>query len=197
MPRFNLASSTPLTTFYLDYVITYLVENKRMGKVEKDDDYNDRLFKIAKWLCEEEQRFGLLLMGNVGNGKTTIMKAIQELILHRDLKRKEDKEIFMRVEGAKDIMRIYKSPISYDRLCDAPILGIDDLGEEATELVDYGNVITPITDILEYRYQKRLMTIITTNLDPIELTKKYGTRVADRFREMMTKIIFTNPSYRK
>ncbi len=58
----------------------------------------------------------------------------------------------------------------------------------------YGN---PTTDMLTMRYDRLLFTIITTNLTPQEIREKYGDRIADRLNEMMVKIVFENPTYRK
>ena len=62
--------------------------------------------------------------------------------------------------------------------------------------MSFGNPITPIIDIIEQRYAKKDITIITTNLDADGIKNKYGARVADRMREMMQVITFTNASYR-
>ena len=53
-----------------------------------------------------------------------------------------------------------------------------------------------MVDLLTRRYDKQLFTIITTNLTPQEIRAKYGDRIADRFNEMMVKIVFENPTYR-
>ena len=49
---------------------------------------------------------------------------------------------------------------------DVDVLGIDDLGTEPSEVSDYGNVYTPVIDLLTKRYEEQLFTIITTNLTP-------------------------------
>lgn len=84
------------------------------------------------------------------------------------------------------------------------MLAIDDLGTEPTEVLDYGNVLSPVIDVIEHRYNKQLFTFITTNLvansEDEKITtirKKYGVRIADRFNEMLHVIIFKDISYRK
>lgn len=77
------------------------------------------------------------------------------------------------------------------------MLGIEDMGREATEVIDFGNVLNPVIDLLEYRYNQQLFTFITTNLKADEVRKKYGDRIADRFNEMLEVIIFGNTTYRK
>jgi DNA replication protein DnaC len=77
------------------------------------------------------------------------------------------------------------------------MLAIDDLGIEPVEVMDFGNVLCPVVDLLTKRYDMQLFTIITTNLTPSEIREKYGDRIADRMNEMMVKIIFNNDTYRK
>ena len=76
------------------------------------------------------------------------------------------------------------------------MLAIDDLGKEPTEVLDYGNVLSPVVDLMEYRYQHQLFTAVTTNLTPDEIRDKYGKRIADRFNEMLEVIVFEDISYR-
>ena len=47
------------------------------------------------------------------------------------------------------------------------------------------------------RYENRGFTFITTNLVPQQIRKLYGDRIADRLNEMVDKIVFDNPSFRK
>ena len=76
------------------------------------------------------------------------------------------------------------------------MLAIDDFGTEPLEVMDYGNVLYPITDLLTTRYDRNLYTILTTNLTPQETRPRYGDRIADRLNEMMGKVIFANSTYR-
>ena len=45
-------------------------------------------------------------------------------------------------------------------------------------------------------YSRQLFTIVTSNLHSEERKLKYGTRLCDRFNEMLIKMVFTNDSYR-
>lgn len=76
------------------------------------------------------------------------------------------------------------------------MLGIDDLGTEPSEVMDYGNVYTPVIDRLTKRYEEQFFTIITTNLTPQQIREHYGDRIADRLNEMVKKIVFNNTTYR-
>ena len=83
------------------------------------------------------------------------------------------------------------------RLCDHEMLGIDDMGTEPLEVQEFGNMHRPLTDLLTRRYENRGFTFITTNLVPQQIRKLYGDRIADRLNEMVDKIVFDNPSFRK
>ena len=85
---------------------------------------------------------------------------------------------------------------SYRKLISVDMLGIDDLGTEPSEVMDYGNVYTPVIDLLTKRYEEQLFTIITTNLIPQQIREHYGDRIADRLNEMVKKIVFNNATYR-
>ncbi|MCR5849357.1 MAG: hypothetical protein K6G92_01425 [Bacteroidaceae bacterium] len=76
------------------------------------------------------------------------------------------------------------------------MLGIDDLGEEEASVMDYGNRVTPVIDLLSYRYDRMLFTMVTTNLTPSQIRTIYGDRIADRFNEMMLIIPYQEPSFR-
>ena len=107
------------------------------------------------------------------------------------------KEYAMRIIDAKSMVAICKSNYEdWKRLMHQDLLAIDDLGTEQREVMDYGNIINPTVDILTRRYENQLFTIISTNLTPPQISQVYGERIADRMREMMEIIPFTNSSYR-
>ena len=103
----------------------------------------------------------------------------------------------MRVESAKFIYnQVRVDSQEYRQIQNANMLGIDDLGEEETILLDYGNRIAPVIDILSYRYNRMLFTMVTTNLTPPQIRTVYGVRIADRFNEMMLVLHYKSPSFR-
>lgn len=172
------------------------------GKKLIFDDYTrEHIEKAAKWITDPGCKFGLLLMGVPGNGKTTMMQAIARLIAFVT----EETDGYSRRQAvrtitAKEIARLCAKTDSgsdYDSLFREKMLGIDELGEEPKEVMSYGMIYTPLVDILSERYTRQQFTIVTTNLDKDLLNAKYGPRVYDRFKEMMEIITFKNPSYRK
>lgn len=158
-----------------------------------------QLWKMAKWLTCDKPKFGIILCGLYGNGKSTFMKAFQQLLnYHRYENPNNPGSVYgMRIIHAKEIA--YLSKEKYDefrKIAMTPMLGIDDLGVEAIEVLDFGNVVTPLIDLISIRYEEQLFTMITTNLKPNDIRERYGDRIADRFNEMLEKIVFENPSYR-
>jgi len=75
------------------------------------------------------------------------------------------------------------------------MLTIDDLGTEPVEVMDYGNIMTPVIDLLTKRYEAQLFTIVTTILAPKDIHKRYGDRIDDRLNEMMAKIVYRDSTY--
>ena len=145
---------------------------------------------IAKWLVAPVA-WGLLLAGIPGTGKTTIVNTIQRIIaalqLQDPFKPMSSFEYAgLLVVTAKEVCREYvANQRSLDKYRRTFLLALDELGNEPLEIISYGNVLTPIEDLLEYRYQRRLPTIIATNISQQKIRENYGDRIASRFNEMM------------
>lgn len=170
----------------------------RKRKFSDKYDITETITQIARSLTSDSYKFGLMLCGIPGNGKTTMLYAIRAATCWLyDNNIISDRQKNISIKTAKDITyagRDYKKLMEI-RTCN--VLAIDDLGTEPTEILDYGNVTNPIIDILEYRYALRLDIIITTNLTKKEIREKYGNRIADRFNEMLDVVIFKNFTYRQ
>lgn len=172
---------------------------KEAGIEEVDEAAADHINQMCQWLCNSD-KWGVFLMGSVGNGKTTLMNATVNLLqvaYTNSLKGNgANGKASVQNLAAKEITAAArKGNDVYDYW--TQVFAIDDLGEEPKEVMSFGNTITPVIDIIEERYKRRRITLITTNLDRTALQNKYGARVTDRLREMMQVISFTNPSYRK
>lgn len=164
-----------------------------------------RIAKAARWLTGDH-RPGLLLYGTVGSGKSTLARAICELIgvLHDSPLRSERLAVartsapeLVELKAPREARTAADCEELFARLRSAPMLLIDDLGVEATAVRAWGNCLTPVIDLLYYRYDRRLFTIVTTNLDAQALEAAYGVRIADRMAEMFDRIGHTGPSYRR
>jgi DNA replication protein DnaC len=152
----------------------------------------------ARWLTASRPKFGMMLCGRCGNGKTTLAMAIRDLVAYICRDRNDDGRNGVRQVKALDICVAAKNnPLYFGGLCSVPMLAIDDLGTEPAEVLSYGNVLSPVIDLLSRRYDDQLFTIVTTNLTPKQIREHYGERMADRFNEMFERIIFDNPTYRQ
>lgn len=155
---------------------------------------------IANALVNPEGRFGIVLTGTVGNGKTTALRAIQRVINHLNIPDRSNRNrigwLSMPAYKASALVEMWENNQELFRsVCNSPLLAIDELGEENVDVRRYGNFATPICDLLYHRYDRRLFTVITTNLGN-SIRERYGDRIADRLNEMVHKIIFRSPSFR-
>ena len=157
-----------------------------------------QLCEMAHWLTSPSSHFGILLCGGCGNGKSTMLKAFQQLLNSLHIPKPDDDSTYgIQIVDAKYIAYLCKNNYeSYRKLISVNMLGIDDLGTEPSEVMDYGNIYTPVIDLLTKRYEEQLFTMITTNLTPQQIREHYGDRIADRLNEMVKKIVFNNATYR-
>ncbi len=176
---------------------------------------------IAKWLNISNPKMWLIIYGVVGNGKSTTARSI--IRLYDSLKATADAELHLRgwefirdgntateqryrrisalptpkMVSAQDLSRTAKEDKSaFESLMKEPILIIDDVGIEATKVLNYGTEISPLAEVLFHRYDRRAVTIMTTNDNFEKLSATYGERIADRIREMASRVAYKEPSYR-
>lgn len=127
---------------------------------------------------------GLLLMGDIGQGKTTLMQ------LFRDNPRCKYRLVSCRdvagafsAGGPDGLMPYYGQ--SQGGTC------FDDLGTEPPESQHFGNKTNALADVLLGRYDsyqranlRGWQTHLTTNLSADDLGARYGNRVRSRMREL-------------
>lgn len=169
-----------------------------------DEDTNQNIVAIANALTSEHPKLGLLLCGDCGNGKTTFLYALQNLInwLNSGGYFEHPDEVGVQIINARELAALSQSDYSKykEYAYYKKILSIDDMGEEPHEVLDYGNIRNPVVELIELRYNRMLPTFITSNLDPDEIREKYHERIADRLREMVEILVFERSvqhSYRK
>lgn len=197
--RFNLSveDAFNLLAAHYGWVVQF-----RHEKPVFDRNTEDNLLELAEYITMKNPKFGVMFCGVPGNGKTTMLYALQSAV--NDLHKQghfdflgRDFNVGMQIVDAKDVANIAKDFTLANNLRRRDMLAIDDLGKEPTEVLEYGNVLSPIIDLLEFRYQHQLFTAVTTNLTSKEIRNKYRSRIADRFNEMMNVIIFGGESYRR
>jgi len=184
--------------------------NALLAAVQSEVEYRRRPFfmtdaqsgqidRMAAWLTGDSSKFAAVLCGGCGNGKTTFVKAYQNLLCYLNIPVPDGhgKTYGMRICDAREIAGIARTDYpAFLTLARIPMLAIDDVGIEPLEVMEYGNVVSPIVELLTRRYDEQLFTLMTTNLTPDGIRKRYGDRIADRLNEMAVVIPFKNPTYR-
>lgn len=169
----------------------------RLSEPEKDIYKTIAMYFTGDKRFETEFGFdlkkGLLLYGNVGCGKTTVMKMFMDnpsksyaVIPCRRISADYQKE------GVSGIEKYYGLMNPGVRMTFGHMeLGIcfDDLGTESGAK-NYGNEANVMSEIILSRYESRVPSHITTNLSMDQIEEFYGVRVRSRMREMLNLIEF-------
>lgn len=159
----------------------------------ESDNIKQMIARLAAFMTSRDSsKFGVLMCGTYGNGKTTLLYALRAVVsLLSDCGYIEHGSKLV-VYDARELSKLYKDrdPETFNDACRERLLAIEDMGKEPTEELNYGSIISPVTELLEYRYNNQKFTVITTNLTPKEIREKYGNRIADRFNEMMCVLNF-------
>ena len=196
--RFKLPMSFDDAKVYL--LAAYQAEVERRHKVfDRNEHFDEQLNLIANYLTGGSKKFGLLFCGLCGNGKTTWAKALQLLVSGLNLKNPINNLYYVfPLCNAKDLaLRSKGNYNDWRNVMRYQLMIVDDLGTEPREVMEFGNVYTPLIDLISTRYEEQLYTIFTTNLTPTQLEEKYGKRIVDRLNEMVEKVVFENESYRR
>ena len=165
------------------------------------EDY-ETVFKLLVYFFRDTQnaekygislRKGIILIGPVGCGKTSLMNLVKFLLPQEyRFAVKSCREIsFEFIQDGYSVIRKYSNH-SFTK--DIPkTYCFDDIGTE-NNLKYFGNDCNVMAEILLSRYDlfvsRRMLTHLTTNLDSNEIEDLYGTRVRSRLREQFNLIAF-------
>lgn len=157
-------------------------------------ELHQKIRSTVKWLKAPSKRSCLLLQGVPGTGKSTLLWAMYSLfsvtnssMLYVTSQRLYDYYIYL-LSGTSVLFNEYKTEKR---------LFVDDLGTEPPKCSYYGVEYLPIQEVLTYRYERQLPTMITTNLSDSMIRERYGERISDRFAEMCSILRFSGQSYRE
>lgn len=154
--------------------------------------------QVAGILIRPSYKFGLMLCGESGNGKTTMVYALKSAMAFAAQNGLcTDPMAFLTVADAVEIARAVSDENKFREIKNLKYLVIEDLGREPAEVVSYGNLYYPLTELIEFRYARQMFTVITSNLMAKQFRDKYGQRIADRFNEMLEVVTFKDKSFRK
>jgi DNA replication protein DnaC len=133
--------------------------------------------EYARGVAEGRQRDSLLLVGDVGRGKTFLSSAIANVAVAA-----KRTVVYFTFAEFLDLIRLnkFEDDEAYregvQRLLDADLIILDDLGaEKVTEFVGQ-----ELFTIINHRINRRLPMVVSTNLMPAELEDAYGPRIASR-----------------
>lgn len=161
-----------------------VVENRGV-ELKMDEATLSKIERVVKWMHESPKR-GLLLCGTLGNGKTTMLRAIKNMF--------GSQAVYF---DAQSLYDYYRQNQSLPQISAKDLLLIDDLGVEPSTYNDFGEIRYPLAEMLMVRYRMNATTIIATNYTFEQIAETYGDRVEDRMREMFAMIRYIEPSYRR
>ena len=146
------------------------------------DEYNHKpeYDKIIDWMVDTKGR-GLMLMGDCGTGKSTILNYVIPAIF-RTITNK-----ILRSVPAKELGEVERNK--------SPFIIIDDLGTESIKN-DYGTKIDAVADAISYAEDSSKTLLVTTNLTPKSLDERYSDRTLDRLRKCKV-VVIKGKSFRK
>ena len=136
--------------------------------------------EIIDWMVDTKGR-GLMLMGECGLGKSTILNYVIPAIFRTKTNK------VLRSIPAKELAAVDKNV--------APFIIIDDLGTESIKN-DYGTKVDAVADAISYAEDSSKTLLITTNLSPNSLKERYDERTLDRLRKCKV-VIIKGKSFRK
>lgn len=147
---------------------------------------------LSRWLrgdSEFSTKTTVFLWGNVGTGKTTLLRALKKVLEQKN----KVVHLFLAAE-LSDWAAVDAEKFRQEKT--AAFLAIDDLGEEPEKVMNYGTPIYPIRTLLEERYSLLSPTFISSNISPEQVGERYGERVADRLGQIAFSIKFPGESLR-
>lgn len=180
------------------YLRASAASSRRGATYQVTEEIHAIILRIAQWLADPREKPWLLLMGLYGNGKSTLARALSDTVRAYAEQELGYNKFLVSYYDAKYLSELFiRDRAAFDRIADTDLLVIDDLGIEPKEVLAYGMTHTPVVDIITHRYNRDLMTVITTNLEGRDLAPRYGQRIVDRLHEQALTIPFLAPSFRK
>jgi hypothetical protein len=192
-PVCNPSGINRLKFEFIELIEREFLENERI--FEMTDELRPKLLFIFNWILGIDIKIsdnkGINLSGNIGLGKSAILKAVHNLII-------QIYQCNSKFITANSIARLFKnssdedSEIKINQLISCHLLFIDDIGTEDRKVYDS----FPIQEIIRERYDKRKITSFTTNLEPPQLIDRYTASIEDKLNHGTYRIEFKGTSKR-
>jgi len=171
--RFKLGTKEELKEMFVKAFEYY---DKTIDAYEHLPAYDE----IIDWMVDTKGK-GLMLMGECGLGKSTILNYVIPAIFRTKTNK------VLRTISAKDIGVTERNK--------SPFIIIDDLGTESIKN-DYGTKIDGVADAISYAEDSSKTLLITTNLSGDSLKERYDERTLDRLRKCKV-VVIRGKSFRK
>ena len=185
--------------------IAIFVQEGRIGvREEMKPAYND----IVHWAVMDydgnlDPDKGLLIWGDIGTGKSTMLKIIREFcsLVRPHI---EGNRYYFRIDNVIDVCAAYADESIYGgyrgirQYIDSPRQAFDELGSETLPTGRYGNFENVMQYIFQSRYDNRYhqFTHATTNFTIDQIQEAYGERIYDRFKEMFNFVALRGKTFR-
>lgn len=170
-------------------------DNKLVGSRE----YIQKLVTLSKSYCDnlKFRDYGIFLFGKSGAGKTYFASAMVNYLLD-----KGKRACFITATEFFELMANYSYSFYRDKkelqdridfVRNVDFLVIDDLGNE----ISNKNNNSFLSSLLDYRFEKSLNTVITSNLSEYDLAEYYDSRIASRIRGNFKFFVFPSSDLRE
>lgn len=179
-----------------------ILEKRRELEVFIFDNKNEPIVEQLYFYLTLDEQFsgdlqkGIMLVGKYGCGKTLIMQAVAEMY----------NTIIHSLHIQRPLLKFFKSSELQEILKGKPIktlsrmpLIIDEFGREQKQIMDFGNLRSPMIELLCERYDTGAWTHGTSNftLETLCSENQYGKMTGDRLKSMFNFIELKGESRRK
>ena len=134
-----------------------------------------------------DPRFGLLLHGSNGVGKSAIAAIIAEHMIRKGIAVLfiDYHEFIARIQSEYGKDKDGQSEQVLQTAIEAPFLVLDDLGDQnAYQNGQTANRQEIVYRLINLRHQRRRWTVITTNLNEVQIEQQFSRRTYQRLREL-------------
>ena len=146
---------------------------------------------------------GLLLWGDIGTGKSTMLRIIREFCA-AVRPSVDGRRYYFRITNVIDVCADYADESSAGgyrgirQYIESPRQAFDELGSETVPTGRYGNFENVMQYIFQSRYDNRhhQFTHATTNLTIDQICDVYDERIYDRFKEMFNFVALRGKTFR-